>query len=178
MEAIIKRLEEYHEYQKKMKYERHLKSQKLQARTQKLLKKKAYQKYYSPKPAFNPYFHLYKTMYITPDPKLLERYKSKHIFSLHEFKNFPLPKSGNQIKAGHAWHGLIQAWKGYKISKRLQDDKNIIKYASATQKWAHMLEAPLFPDFPELGLRKEGFTNAKILKELGLKDELTGDGDH
>lgn len=171
---IIKRLEGYKKYQDKVKAEKYEYNR---GKTRKLLtklKKASYKKAYSFKPVINPYVEMMKKLHTPPDPNLLTRYKTANIYSMYEFRHLKLPKSNNQLTAAQGWSGLIKAWKGYKISKHLEDGEKMKKYASATQRFAHILQVPYMPDFPDIGLSAMGFNNAKALKEyfIGFENEL------
>lgn len=174
VDAIIKRLEGYQKYKRQVRNEIDNYKRAQNNKFLKKLKKFSYQKAYSIKPVRNPYAELSRNFHTLPDPKLYERYKSKNIFAMHEFRHLKLPLSNNTITAGQGWHGLIKAWKGYKIAKHWQNDERMKTYASATQKYAHMLMLPTLPDFADIGLSSLGFNNAKALKEffIGYENEV------
>lgn len=171
---IVKRLEGYDKYKKQIKKEKVAQKKRQERRAVKKLKKLLYNKIYTKKPVGNPYLHMYKVARI--DPNLLSKYQG-NIYSLYEFRHLPLPKSNYTINAGQAWGALEKSFKGFYIAKRNHNPDLMVRYASATQKWAYMLEAPRMPDFPDIGLSSLGFKHSKILKEFfeGFENELTGD---
>ena len=135
-------------------------------------KKEVFKKIFSPTPVSNPYIELILKerregkVLPTVDKNLIAKYYSTNMYCLHEFRHMPLPRSDYQIRAGQAWHGLKSAWTGYKISKDNNDDSQTKDYAKATQKWAHMLELPLVPEFDDIGITMKKFEQSLKLKFL------------
>jgi hypothetical protein len=149
---VIERLEGYKRYQKQIKQEKETQKKKNFRKLLKKVKRESYKKAYSIKPVNNPYVYMYTRHNIVPDPRLMTSYQSKNIYSMYEFRHLKLPKSGYNIMAGHAWGGLIKAWTGFKIAKREGNKERMRLYGSATQAFVNMLEIPMMPHFPELGL--------------------------
>jgi hypothetical protein len=160
---IIKRLEDYKKYQQTIQKEQRDKERKKIRKALKKIKKESFKRVYYRKPVINPYLHMYEKHHITVDPRLEERYNSRPLYSLFEFRHLHLPKSDYEIKAGQAWGGLINSWKGYKIAKDNEDRVLTKKYAFTTQRWAWMLELPMIPDFDESSL--ESFENSRRLTD-------------
>jgi hypothetical protein len=116
---------------------------------------------------------MYKNMLTGIDPKLEERYRAKNAYSFVEFRHAKLPKANYIINAGQAWHGLKDAWIGYRTSLIHKDGRSVM-YASAIQKFSDLLDLEI-PDFSAIGLSKEGYNAAKILKEFINPNEIVGD---
>lgn len=168
---VIDRLEKYKEYQKQVKKERNEYDSKQQKKILKRVRKESFKKAYSLKPVVNPYVELLisnrQKNNRTVDKNLEEKYKTKNIYEIYEFRHLKLPRSDYEIPAGHAWNGLIKSWLGFKIAKSNDDTDLMTNYAHATQKWTHMLELQYIPEFEELGVTLAKFENSLKIR---LKD--------
>lgn len=170
IEQVVKRLEDYKNYQLKLYRQKQNKKRDAKSKTISTIKKIAYRKI-KYKPLINPYIEMYKNnsrIPVPPDPNLLKQYKINNVYSYYTFKDLTLPRTGHNVKAGQAWGALIKSWKGYKIAKhKTFNDEHMKLYASATQKWAYCLELDDggIPNFPDIGLSNLGFLNARFLKE-------------
>lgn len=184
---VAERLEAYQRYQRTMLREKKNKEKRIQDKKDKKVKKIITKALYTNiskedkyKPVYNPYLKLYEKLSNAVDPKLIEKYRKGkgNVYSLHEFRYLPLPKSNNIITAGQAWYGLKKSWLGYKIATGNRynepDNENMKIYASTIQKWNYLLETANMPSFPEIGISKEGFNHAAILKKYfeGFENEV------
>lgn len=175
---VVDRLTSYKEYSNKVRKQRKLKEvkeeRKMVAKVKKTVNKILYSnntnktKVDKYKPVHNPYMKIYERLSSAVDPKLLEKYRTTNVYSLYEFRYLTLPRTNHDITAGQAWHGLIKAWKGFKISGgnrcMIRDEDNMKIYASTIQKWNYLLETDRIPTFPDIGISAEGFKHADILK--------------
>jgi hypothetical protein len=177
---IMNRLEGYKKYRQTIRKERKLKEQKQVKKMVTKVKKTINKVLYSDnnsnnntnnfkfKPIYNPYLQIYEKLSSAVDPKLLEKYRTSNVYSLHEFRHLTLPRSNNDITAGQAWNGLKKSWIGYKIThdnkNRFNNTENAKIYAATIQKWSYLLEINKIPSFPDIGISAEGFKHADILK--------------
>jgi hypothetical protein len=164
IQQVIQRLEDYQKYKKQVFQEKYLYRRNQEQKLLKKIKRDSYKKAFSKKPVINPYLHLYTKHHIVPDASLLERYRSKPLYSLYEFRHLTLPKSNHMITAGQAWGGLEKSWIAFKIWKSRGHTENMHTYGSVIQRWTDLLELPFMPDFPDLELSAESFRNARNLK--------------